>query len=158
MKKYCKITKWIALFCLLLLGDTGFAQEVKVHIFLKDGTESEVLATTLSFSDGYVQFSHPAATNAPVEISTIRKLVFEEWITEDVSDYKNEQIILYPNPVQDVIRLSGVENATFSIYSADGKLLQAGDYFSGETIDVSVLPKGFYLIKINKSILKFIKL
>ena len=64
---------------------------------------------------------------------------------------------VYPNPAKDNIRIIGVENQDVEIFSADGKMLMKERY-NGKNLDVSSLPKGFYLIKTNGQTLKFNKI
>jgi hypothetical protein len=157
MKKYFEIKKWIVLCCLLLIGGAGFAQQVKVHIYFKDGTETETVASAFYFSDGFLVFSQECATD-PIELGVIRKLVFED-LTAGIPNRPKETACLFPNPAQTFIQLSGIEkNAPFAIYASDGKLVKSGIYSPEYAIDISYFPKGFYLIKINASILKFVKL
>ena len=63
-----------------------------------------------------------------------------------------------PNPVKNQITITGIVKAQpFEIYSMDGKLTQTGKYSSDKTIDVTKLPKGIYVLKIDDQNLKFIK-
>jgi hypothetical protein len=128
----------------------------KIHLYLKDGTENEVEATAFSFSDGFLIFSSVTGYFAPVEINAIRKLVFEDVV--GITDLANKQVKLYPNPAQNFIQLSGITNIPFEICSIEGKLIQSGFYTDHDIIDISNLPKGFYVVKVKNSTLKLVKL
>jgi hypothetical protein len=62
---------------------------------------------------------------------------------------------VYPNPVQDFITIKSVERMkNLKIYNVTGSLLRAVDMGSqsgSRDIDVSDLPKGIYMIKVNFS-------
>ncbi len=70
-------------------------------------------------------------------------------------------IKLYPNPADDVVNISNLSStATYTVYSADGRLALSGKMADGK-VNVSRLTKGFYMITVkDKSesfTLKFIK-
>lgn len=84
----------------------------------------------------------------------------------EVNEVKNNSLYLQPNPCYDKLKLININNQTsystkIEIYNSFGQ--RTGFYeFSNELneieIDVSHLSSGIYLIKINNSSLKFIKL
>ncbi len=62
---------------------------------------------------------------------------------------------IYPNPVHDILTILGVdEGATYKIYSTSGTLITSG---SGNTVNVSELAKGMYIIKIDSKQTVFVK-
>jgi hypothetical protein len=66
----------------------------------------------------------------------------------------SKQIIMYPNPAQNQIKVSVKDEvsltATLQIFNPEGKLVQTQKFQNnGQIIDLSNLSKGFYLIKIN---------
>jgi Secretion system C-terminal sorting domain/FG-GAP-like repeat len=73
------------------------------------------------------------------------------------------RLLIFPNPADEQIIVQGLPNASIiiSIYDLDGNLLFIQNTDSTETtIDISLLPKGTYLIvfnKIYKQAVKFIK-
>ncbi len=81
------------------------------------------------------------------------------WKSENgVNEFTFEQTsFVYPNPAKDNIRIIGLENQDVEIFSADGKLVMKAMY-DGKNLNVSSLPKGFYLIKTNGQTLKFNKI
>jgi hypothetical protein len=84
----------------------------------------------------------------------------------EVNEVKNNSLYLLPNPCYDKLKIINIDNQVsnstkIEIYSSFGQ--RTGFYeFSNELneieIDVSHLSSGIYLIKINNSSLKFIKL
>lgn len=67
-----------------------------------------------------------------------------------------ESIILYPNPTKNQISIetTGLENANWAIYDAQGREIQSGriaqDHHSTSTLDVSAYDNGIYFIHFNK--------
>ncbi len=83
-------------------------------------------------------------------------------ITEDlaVTDIRQSNISVYPNPATDVINISNVSSKTkFEIYSVGGQLVNQGT--SDGKVNVSKLTKGVYILSLEsngeKSQTKFIK-
>lgn len=92
-------------------------------------------------------------------ISAIQKLYFQP--TLSIDDFQlAENLFIYPNPARDYIKVanSNNEKQTLTVYSLDGKLLIQGKYANDEKIDISLLEKGMYIVKIGSKILKFSKL
>jgi hypothetical protein len=64
-------------------------------------------------------------------------------------------LTLAPNPVQDLISVSGLENGQYAIYNQAGQVLLAGDF--NKAIDVRTLANGTYFLHLNGQVLPFIK-
>lgn len=61
----------------------------------------------------------------------------------------------YPNPVENIIYVSGLENdANIKVFDVDGKTVKQ---VIGKQIEVSDLAKGMYLLSVDGRMLKFIK-
>ncbi|MDR2206533.1 MAG: T9SS type A sorting domain-containing protein [Flavobacteriaceae bacterium] len=72
-------------------------------------------------------------------------------------EIEKNKISVYPNPVKDVLTIQGSEfkNSKFSeIYDISGKLVKT---FNGNSVNVSALQKGIYILKIDNQSVKFIK-
>ncbi|MCZ8195983.1 MAG: T9SS type A sorting domain-containing protein [Flavobacterium sp.] len=63
-------------------------------------------------------------------------------------DFQKNQIVLYPNPVNNILIIDGIANYNYSIYDSLGKLINVSSYGNSNEIDVSSLSIGIYLIKI----------
>jgi hypothetical protein len=60
------------------------------------------------------------------------------------------EVTIYPNPAQNEVTLNGdLRNATVRLMGADGRALFEDDNFSGNTINTSLLPNGFYIVQIT---------
>ena len=77
-------------------------------------------------------------------------------------DYVTQNVLIYPNPVKDILYISGLSEATdIKIVDITGKaMLRCLSVAEGKIvnqIDVSSLEKGVYFIGINNKFVKFIK-
>lgn len=70
----------------------------------------------------------------------------------DVADYKadaDSQISFYPNPTTDYVMFAGADKADIVIYNALGNIvLRADNCMAGNSVDVSNLPAGLYLVRV----------
>ncbi|SMC84087.1 ELWxxDGT repeat protein [Moheibacter sediminis] len=75
------------------------------------------------------------------------KLTFEDMA---VSDFTQNQFSIYPNPVTDIINISGKSSiSSVQIYDLAGKILSNQSFNSQEAkLNISSLPKGIYIIKL----------
>ena len=74
----------------------------------------------------------------------------------------NEDIVIYPNPVESILTIKGAENLTIDIYNTNGQKLLTKEVISdNEMLDVSALSTGIYYAQIkdsqNTSVIKIIK-
>lgn len=75
-----------------------------------------------------------------------------------IDEVSKSAVKIYPNPVKNELNISGLnQKQQFTIISADGKNVRSGNFVPQQTINVSELPKGVYLIKLQNQTLKFIK-
>jgi hypothetical protein len=68
---------------------------------------------------------------------------------------ENSTISVYPNPVKDILTITGAELRNAEIYDITGKLVMSG--INKSTIDVQSLNVGTYFLKNGTQIAKFIK-
>jgi len=59
-----------------------------------------------------------------------------------------DDVVIYPNPVYNVLNLTNCGEATVEIFTTMGQLVLTKSYVGGK-IDVSSIPNGFYLVKIS---------
>lgn len=132
--------------------------------------QQNTLINVAIFGTGYanltntrVQYPSNATSVYAVSYDGTRKLVYPSTdpysptLGSDVTDAK-KSVILYPNPVFDVLFLKGVNDKTpYEIYSITGQKIKSG-ILNDNKIDVSQLVIGKYILKIsNSSSLTFIK-
>ena len=88
----------------------------------------------------------------------------ECWLTTNTTDLDVEQLVLYPNPVKDVLHVE-VASKDIQIYiinSISGQETMAGILPSNGVVDVSNLPCGIYILQLRdqqgkRSVSKFVK-
>ncbi|MDR1120641.1 MAG: T9SS type A sorting domain-containing protein [Dysgonamonadaceae bacterium] len=153
----------ICLMTLLLISAQGIAQ-VKVNILLNNGENKEFSIP----ENGRIYFDEEnllidELNENPVTIlrTQIRNLTFPSTGTDNAT-LKTEQkgLNIYPNPARDLIQITNTVDQKLSLilFSTDGQTLLSGEYNANENIDISFLPKGFYLAKIDNNTVKLIKL
>lgn len=69
----------------------------------------------------------------------------------DISNYKKENVVLYPNPAGETITLTVKETVSYAVYNLLGILVQEG-YLTedNQTITVVNLPTGHYIVQLTK--------
>lgn len=116
--------------------------------------------TKFSFSDDNLLINQNG-TVTPISRSTIHKLLVEDVTSSSIETYdENARIFIYPNPTSDKLNMASVteEQVLVCIYSLSGQVLLRQKMSTSESIDVSSLSKGIYIIKINETSYKFSKL
>lgn len=68
-------------------------------------------------------------------------------------------IRVYPSPAVESIRVIGMDGnaGRLCVYATDGRCVAAVDDYSGESIDVSALPSGVYIVAVGPTTAKFFK-
>lgn len=87
-------------------------------------------------------------------INSVRKIIFSDQPTA-IENVKQEVIVVYPNPVQDVLYINGIVDQTLRVYDMQGRMVQITE---GTQVTVSNLSKGTYLLQIGTQVVRFIKL
>lgn len=122
-------------------------------------SQSSISAQTSSIvlHNGWLYFKNADGDIISRErISDIRSIVFTDNTQSGIQEIEipENNIRIYPNPVQETLNIESDKSVSFKIYDLDGRLLLNGD---GNSIDVSSLKTGTYLLQINNNTLKFIK-
>lgn len=131
----------------------------------QDGTEetSEIsLLQNLSFPDNLLKVNYYSGLTDSYELSSVRTIYFQSFTTgtEDYTLDNNQEVSVHPNPATDKIYIKNAPEAAFTvaIYRIDGALIfQQQIYSSNQSIDISSLTNGLYLLRIDNQALKFIK-
>ena len=111
-------------------------KRIEVNATYNSG-EMTVVKTNKESQGGYTKllFAH----DAPTSIDGIGKI----------------SLYIFPNPVSNTLNIMGVdESATLAVYNLSGKCIIKD---KGNTIDVSSLSQGTYILQINEQYVKFIK-
>ena len=122
------------------------------YLVLNHTTKNQNFAEQIDFPVSSVQFNYEN------QILQRNSTVTKDTTILAVNDSGKDPIKVYPNPVKNSLSVSGItKDQQYEIYSMDGKMIKTGTYSSGKTIDVNILTKGVYLLKIENQNLKFIK-
>jgi hypothetical protein len=105
-------------------------------------------ASTLGAGNYSVQYTYTDANNCTNSASV--DLVIDA-CTGIAGNRNSNEWSIYPNPFNDqlVIDISG-GNAGYSLSDASGRLVMSGTVSSGESVNVSSLPKGLYILKVQE--------
>jgi len=66
-----------------------------------------------------------------------------------------QELTIYPNPVKDILRVTGAQTEEYEVFDLMGRTVFQG--FLNEGIDVSELPSGAYILRIRNESRRFVK-
>ena len=114
--------------------------------------------TKFYFSNGNLMIAQ-GAVETSIPTSTVQRLELAAVTHQDISEWGEDAIFVYPNPTSDKLFFSCKENqeVTVSVYTMNGQLLLSEQMNTSESLNVSSLAKGMYLIRINNQNYKFSK-
>ena len=152
----------------LMLGACPIAKAdsvIEIHPF-GSGTEVETVAIStdlkIDFVDkGFDFVSGEGDLVGSYEYSDVKKIVFIANSSVESITGSSADVIVTPNPVVDMITLRGADEfvgSEINVYSIDGQNKLRISEWNGESIDVSYLPAGIYIINTQSKNLKFVKL
>ena len=144
----------------LLIG----AQVAATNLVLlkTDGTQQLLDIATIGkwvyVGDDLQLLSHDGVVLAQEPALNIRKITFAESSgTNTPTSMENIQltsVVIYPNPSQDMLIVSGIEAQTLRVFDMQGRLLKAEN---GTQVHVSDLAEGTYLLQVGTQVVRFIK-
>ena len=113
--------------------------------------------TRFYFDNGDLVLDQNGVTSN-IPVTTIQRLELDA--VSSVQSWEDNSILLYPNPTSDKLYFSTNKEQIVQVrvYSMNGQLLFSQQLSTSESIDVSTLSKGMYIIKINNQTYKFSKL
>lgn len=144
----------------LLIGAQVAATDL---VLLKtDGTQQLLDIATIGkwvyVGDDLQLLSHDGAVLAQEPALNIRKITFAESSgTETPTSMENIQstsVVIYPNPSQDMLIVSGIEAQALRVFDMQGRLVKAEN---GTQVHVSDLAEGTYLLQVGTQVVRFIK-
>ena len=152
----------------LMLGACPIAKAdsvIEIHPF-GSGTEVETVAIStdlkIDFVDNGFDFVRGEGDLVgSYEYSDVKKIVFIANSSVEAITGSSADVIVTPNPVVDMITLRGADEfvgSEINVYSIDGQNKLRISEWNGESIDVSYLPAGIYIINTQSKNLKFVKL
>lgn len=144
----------------LLIGAQVAATDL---VLLKtDGTQQLQDIATIGkwvyVGDDLQLLSHDGAVLAQEPALNIRKITFAESSGTDtptsMENIQSTSVVIYPNPSQDILIVSGIEAQALRVFDMKGRLLKAEN---GTQVHVSDLAKGTYLLQVGTQVVRFIK-
>ena len=108
------------------------------------------------FVEDYLQLIDKDGNVLAIEpIAEVKKITFSisnsETTTENVAI---NSIVVYPNPTQDILHITGITPQTLRVFDLQGRLLIIGN---STQVNVSNLNTGTYLLQIGTQVVQFIK-
>jgi len=137
----------------------GFDPDVyEYEVILPEGTVFEPYLSVTTMDEGAMALVNPAFEvpgTAIVDIyaedlyETKRYIVHYNILYTDLEDETIPLVQLYPNPVNGILHINGLKDASVKLFSVNGKEMMSLDTFSGNSIDVSLLPAGIYIMNVT---------
>lgn len=120
------------------------------YLKLNNTSNNQVFVENVPFTVSSVQF------NYEYQILERNSTVAKDTSLLGTSDFVLSEFKIYPNPVKDILNISGLSKSqNFEIRNTEGRLIKTGN--TSGYLDVSTLAKGMYILSINGSSTKFIK-
>ncbi len=142
------IDKWLSDYDVTYTGTISLTQMTKYNIKVEYFEEAGGANINLEWS-----------SNNEVREIIPQSQLYSEMIVSDVPTLNNASINPYPNPVRDVLKISGLDKpATLEVYNSLGKKVSENE---GMSINTSELSPGLYLLNVKldgkSQMFKFIK-
>ena len=127
-----------------------------------DGTQQLQDISTIGkwvyVGDDLQLLSHDGSVLAQEPVLNIRKITFAESSGTDtptsMENIQSTSVVIYPNPSQDMLIVSGIEAQALRVFDMQGRLLKAEN---GTQVHVSDLAEGTYLLQVGTQVVRFIK-
>jgi hypothetical protein len=110
------------------------------------------------FNDNQLLVESNNQSVTAIDITDIRKITLAS--TNSIESYDiGQDILLYPNPTSDQLHFACAteKEIQVAVYAMNGQRLLSQTLSTSETLDVSSLSTGMYIIKINHFAYKFNK-
>lgn len=130
----------------LVLQKTNGAQQLQ---------DIAVIGKWIFVEDDLQLLGHDGTILAQEPIKNIRKITLIN--SGNLSATENiaiPNIVIYPNPAQDIFLVKGVELQTLRVFDLQGRLLKTTD---DAQVTVSDLASGTYLLQVGTQVVRFIK-
>ena len=136
-----------------------FAQNVTFTVVKTDGTTIDHIMSSdakIYYSDTQLFIDSEDETFS-YNLSGLRKAYFT--VMDNVEETDNQQLEIYPNPANDVLRISNIsDNQLVTIYSIDGRVVKKTNVSDNAEINISDLRPGMYVVSACNLFSKFLKL
>ena len=141
------------------------AQNTYVHLIItmNDGTEETYDMYSVSYM--YFESGDKLVITETVDglsyvtypLASIRKITCHE--VEGTPENASLDITLSPNPAHDKVTFRNIQGTqTAKIYALDGRMVKSLPITEGQSVDITDLPTGLYLVNIGYCTFKMMKL
>lgn len=128
------------------------------NLFTGDWTAPAEGTGSVTFYMGANAVNGNGGTNG--DNAVLDQVTFTEAVADTANGILNielEQLSVFPNPVMDILNVSGLDQKDqLEIFSINGQRMMLGAE-SNNSIDVSVLPTGIYILKTENKVARFLK-
>lgn len=140
----------------LYIAEAGTSKIVKISTADSNPTVSDAVISSL--------FDYPSGLAIHDDIlyvtdffaSSVFKVEFGALSVSELNSIKNNNIKIYPNPVNDILNVYNSPSEEYKIFDKTGRLINSGT-LERNSVNVSQLTEGNYIIKIGEITKKFIK-
>ncbi len=150
------------LMCSIIGFSNLFAQRAtQATIIFWDSSQPQQIfddVMNFKFNDNQLLVESSNQSVTAIDITDIRKITLAS--TNSIESYDiGQDILLYPNPTSDQLHFACAteKEIQLAVYAMNGQLLLSQTLNTSETLDVSSLSTGMYIIKINHFAYKFNK-
>ena len=139
------------------------SQENKMVVLFKNGSINSLRirdVKNINFNSSLLQIVVHEGTNAVYSSPDVQRFYFET-TTEIVPVLENTNQLIYPNPTKGLIYFKNISEKSMlvQIFNLNGVQVFSGRIGSFvQSVDISFLTRGVYLIKLNNQLAKLIKL
>jgi hypothetical protein len=136
----------------------GFDPDIyEYDVILPEGTVLEPYMEVETEDDGAMAVINPAFQVPGTAIADIyaedlyhsKRYLVHYTVYTGVDDKAQPLVQVYPNPVSGTLNIFGLKDAQVRLYSANGAEVMSVDGFSSNSLDVSDLPGGIYILNIT---------
>jgi hypothetical protein len=146
---------------------TVYTLKTKGGQTLTIGTDYNITDGKINFIKAQIDSVYCEMTNASFPyfngIDALKTTCTKVFTVTGMNETEGNQLLVYPNPTTGILYFKGeeIENANVSIFNLAGTQVRSG-VITGQSINVSDLPTGYYLIKMNRKdekdkIIRFMK-
>jgi len=137
----------------------GFNPDVNEYMVeLPEGVTTLVPVTATAYAgDPSISYEYPDEVPGEVlinvlaeDLTTTNTYSVTLTLYTDIEESALKSVSIFPNPTTGFVYLKGVANADISVYSINGKLITNDILISNDFINMSSLPNGIYLVKVQK--------
>jgi hypothetical protein len=148
---------------LMVFGSLQVYSQNNLTVRFVGGTEKTTSISSLSkitFSGNDMVMMYSNGSFEAIDLLSVQKIGFTILNALDSNGTGSTRMMVYPSPATGWATLTNIpKNASKAVlYSLDGSVLSVYPLSSStQVVDVSTLPSGFYLIRVNNSTVKFAK-